>query len=189
VRENCTPGSVRGAPGNGRSYRDEIMRTYIHIVLCVAVTMLSGCTGHDIIARIKHVEADTPYTYPHTVKDTRIWRLFLDWSHPSRVSFRADQWQELAVNTRFTATVKNTSAERIYLRDLATSELNWTPLAPGASREFVTTNYTGRWFGPQMRGSTTPPQRDYSVDVSIRFGQEIDWKPGLLLGLYWTDSM
>jgi hypothetical protein len=22
VRENCTPGSVRGAPGNGRSYRD-----------------------------------------------------------------------------------------------------------------------------------------------------------------------
>jgi len=48
MRENCTSGSVRGTPGNGRSYRERqkketTMRNIKATVLTVVLINISGC--------------------------------------------------------------------------------------------------------------------------------------------------
>lgn len=98
MRENRTPGSVRGAPGNGRSYRDGI-RKMRFIILFLSLAFI-GCTT-----------TKKTKTYSVALRDDHIE--FVGFDHPALMAnLSSDEW---GINSKSGERYNKSKNKRCYL--------------------------------------------------------------------------
>ena len=95
-----------------------------------------------------------------------------------------DTWKKLKVDTTLSVTVKNTGKEPIFLS-------RRTSLDPGEAETFVITNFTMSASIASLSGHLRPggPRNNYSIDVTVQFGDDIEYAPGIWVGLFCTDGL
>lgn len=157
----------------------------------LVLVLMIGCTTNLFtrtlrVARLSQIDGGKDYIFRKNVKDNLIgWTLgvsYLDVGKDAPMS-RIDQWKRLRVDTTLSVTVKNLNDEPIFLS-------RQEAIGPGEDRTFVVTNFTGSAAIARLSGHARPgdAQNDYSIEVKLRFEDDIEYAPGLWVGFYSTDG-
>ena len=143
------------------------------------------------LGRLKQIYAGKEYEFYAKFKDVNIgWRVIIDPFHPEKRKYldEADfqAWKKLGVNTTFDMKLTNRSTRSVNVSEHF-PPYTTVVLGPGESIDYIKVKFTDQINVCNVRATEFVEKEITNIDIRLIFKDDISWKKGIYIGLYWAD--
>ena len=145
------------------------------------------------LGRLEQIYSAKEYQFYAKFKDVNIgWRVTIDPFHPEKRKYLGEAdfqvWKKLGVNTTFDMKLTNRSKRFLNVSE-SFPPYSMVVLGSGESIDFKNVRFTGQTFVCNVRGTKYDEKETTEIDIRLRFTNDIFWKKGIYVGLFWADAM
>lgn len=170
------------------------------ITIAILCIILLGCNSifmgllddFEKLGHLTQIDAEKEYHFNAKVNEVSIgWNLIIDPFHPEKRKYLSEKklrvWKNKGVNTKFDIKLTNRSDKPLDVSE-PSPPFSSIILYPGESINYEKIKFVDRTIICNLRNELYDGNGIIKIDLDITFANDIDWKNGIYIGLFWADA-